>query len=165
MQIAREIQFTMQAIDMVKTPGQVAYGKMMLENARDIMEDIDQIHIFNGILESAKIPLDLDMINLDDDIPDQHYRRPTTPEPPPTWDNFMSGTEHGSISQFMIDELAGGISMMGPSSSNPGQLTADYAPSSSNPQPISPRRVRKPRDVFTPGTDALGAPRRRQRRR
>ena len=165
MQISREMQFTMQAIEMVKTPGQVAYGKMILENARDIMEDIDQIHIFNGILDRAGIPLDLDMINLDDDILDQHYHRPTTPEPPSTWDNFMSGTEHGSISQFMIDELAGGISMMGPSSSNPGQLTADYAPSSSNPQPVSPRRVRIPTDFFTPETDALGEPGRRRRRR
>jgi hypothetical protein len=163
MQISKEIQFTLQAIEMVKTPGQVAYGKMMLENARDIMEDIDQIHIFNGILDSAGIPMDLDLINLDDDIPDQHYHRPTTSEPPPTWDNFMSGSQYGSISQFMIDELAGGISMMGPTTADPGQLTADYAPSSSNPQPQG--RIRNPRDPYTPGTDALGPPRARRRRR
>ena len=163
MQIAREIQFTMQAIDMVKTPGQVAYGKMMLENARDIMEDIDQIHIFRGILDSAGIPTDLDMIRLDDDIPAQYYHRPSTSEPPPTWDNFMSGTEHGSISQFMIDELTGSFSTMGPSTADPGNLTADYAPSTSNPQPQG--RIRIPTDPYTPGTDALGRPRARRRRR
>ena len=141
----------------------MAYGKMILEHARDMMEDIDQIHIFRGILDSAGIPTDLDMINLDDDFPDQHYRRPTTSEPPGTWDNFMSGTEHGSISEFMLNELTGDFSMMGPSTADPGNLTADYGPSTSGP----PRgvRIRQPTQPYTPGTDALGPTRQRRRRR
>jgi hypothetical protein len=144
----------MQAISMVKTPGQVAYGKMMLEHARDVMDDIGQSHIFRGILDSARIPTDLDNIDLSDDFPDQYPRRPPTEEPPSEWDNFMSGTESGSISQFMIDELTGGIRMMGPSTADPG-------PSTSNP----PReaRIRRQPIWYTPGTDALG-PRTRQRR-
>jgi hypothetical protein len=154
----------------------MAYGKLMLENARAIMEDIDQIHIFRGILESAGIPTDLDMINLNDDVPAQHYHRPSAPEPPSTWDNFMSGTQHGQISQFMIDELAGGFSMMGPSTSgyapstsnyapstaDPGNLTADYVPSYWDP-PVGDR-TRQPTHPYTPGTGALGPPRVRRRR-
>jgi hypothetical protein len=158
MQIAREIQFTTQAISMVRTPGQIAYGKLMLEHSRDVMEDIGQSHVFRGILESAGIDSDLDQIDLSDDYPDQYPHRPPGAEPPAEWDNFMRGTESGSISQFMLDELIGGISMMGPSTLDPGQLTAEPGPSTSNPP-----RIRTQPNRYTPGTDALGH-RRRQRR-
>lgn len=153
-QIAREIEFTTQAISMVRTPGQIAYGKLMLEHSRDVMEDIDQSHIFRGILESAGIDPDLDQIDLSDDYPDQYPDRPPGAQPPPEWDNFMRGTESGSISQFMLDELTAGIGMMGPSTLDPG-------PSTSNP-PRGPR-IRTQTVRFTPGTDALG-PRRLRRR-
>ena len=181
LQLLRVIQLIQSGIQQVKTPGQMAYGKQKLEECRGFMEDLEHIHLFEGILENANLPTDLDEIDLSADHPDQYPW--CQPPPPAHWENFMSGNDSISISQFMTDNLMSQINLTTPSTSDPGHLTADPGPSTAyqgpstayqgpstayTPQQDPPRtgffgRILHPTQRYTPGTDALG-PRHRPRR-
>ena len=174
LQLLRVIQLIQSGIQQVKTPGQMAYGKQNLEYARGTLEDLDHIHLFEGILENANLPTDLDEIDLSADYPDQYpWRQPSAPA---HWENFMSGNTPISISQFMTDNLMSQINLTAPSTADPGHLTADPGPSTADPGPSTaytpqrdqPRtgffgRILHSTQRYTPGTDALGPARRHRR--
>ena len=174
LQLLRTIQSIQSGKQQVKTPGQMAYGKQKLEECRGYMEDLDHIHLFEGILENADLPTDLDEIDLSADHPDQYpWRQPSAPA---HWENFMSGNTPISISQFMTDNLMSQINLTAPSTADPGHLTADLPPSMMDPGPstaypgpstaYTPQRDHPRTGLFgrplhdpqryTPGTDALG---------
>ena len=145
------------------------------------MEDLDHIHLFEGILEYQDIPTNLDEIDLSADYPDQYpWRQPSAPA---NWENFMSGNDSISISQFMADNLMSQMDLTGPSTADPGPSQMDPGPSTAYPGPstadpgpstaYTPQRDHPRTGLFgrqlhdpqryTPGTDALG-PQRRPRR-
>ena len=181
LQLLRVIQLMQSGIQQVKTPGQMAYGKQKLEECRGFMEDLEHIHLFEGILENANLPTDLDEIDLSADHPDQYPW--CQPPPPAHWENFMRGNDSISISQFMTDNLMSQINLTTPSTADPGPSQMDPGPSTAYPGPSTadpgpstaytphrdpPRtglfgRILHATQRYTPGTDAL-RPARRPRR-
>ena len=66
---------------MVKTPGQKAFGLMMLENSRDVLSDLGQIALFTAMLEQAELPVDITNIDISTDFSDQFSREPRVKVP------------------------------------------------------------------------------------
>ena len=73
---------TAKGISTVKTRGQKAFGLMLLENSRDVLNDLGHIALWRAMLERAGVPTDLTNINISDDNPNQYpiYPDVTIPE-------------------------------------------------------------------------------------
>ncbi|XP_078170581.1 protein MAINTENANCE OF MERISTEMS-like [Carex rostrata] len=73
----RQLNQTARGISMVRTPGQKAFGLLLLESSRDVLSDLGHIALFIAMLNEAGLPTDLRDINVSDDLPDQ---APINPE-------------------------------------------------------------------------------------
>jgi hypothetical protein len=123
------MKMTARRISLVKTPGQMAYGLMQLENCRDLLQDIGHISLFNMLLKKAGLPSDIGCININNDYPDQFPREPDVVLPQTTAEDLMTGL-YNSLENILIDGRnlgddgqfsRAGLSGMGP---NPRQRTA-----------------------------------------
>jgi hypothetical protein len=113
---------TAKGISLVKTPGQMAYGLMLLENCRDLLQDLGHISLFNMLLEKAGLPSDIRCININNDYPDQFPRNPDVVLPQTTAEDLISGLYH-SLENIFIDGRSigddGQFSRAGPSGAGP----------------------------------------------
>ena len=75
---------------------------MLLENSRDLLQDLGHISLFNMLLEKAGLPSDIGCININHDYPDQFPRDPDVVLPQTTTEDLMSGLYH-SVENILID--------------------------------------------------------------
>ena len=81
---------TARGISMVQTPGQKAFGRLLLESSRDFLNDLGHIALFRAMLERAGVPTDLSIINISDDIPNHEPIYPDVHVPETAMHDDMS---------------------------------------------------------------------------
>ena len=98
----RLMNMTAEGIAMVKTPGQMAFGQLLLVHSRDFLRDIGHIAMFRAMVEQAGLPFDLNHIDISGDIPDMRARHVDVQVPPTTHDDIMQGV-YSSLRSIVID--------------------------------------------------------------
>lgn len=89
---------------MVKTPGQKAYGRLLLETSRDHLGDLGQTALFRAMLETAGLPVDLHYIDVSNDTPATVPSNPEVQVPPATADDILAG-RYNSLESILVDGL------------------------------------------------------------